>query len=64
VTIPTAGYLIALLSSLHGIVFVISLGMVLLLAASIAESMAPAPPRVPGRSRQTKPVSRRAADPT
>lgn len=39
VTIPNAGYLIALLSSLHGIVFVISLGLVLLLAASMVESV-------------------------
>ena len=63
-TIPTAGYLIALMSSLHGLVFVISLGLVLLLAASMVETMAPVRRRVPGRSRQTEPASRRAADPT
>jgi len=63
-TIPSAGYLIALLSSLHGIVFVISLGLVLLLAASMVESMTLAPRRLTGRSRQTEPASRRAAGPT
>jgi signal peptidase I len=78
VTIPNAGYLIALLSSLHGIIFVISLGLVLLLAATMVETIAPAgrretgpqrqtvpdPRRRTGRSRQTEPVSRRQADPT
>jgi signal peptidase len=64
VTIPNAGYLIALLSSLHGIVFVISLGLVLLLAASMVEGLAPAPRRETGRSRQMEPASRSAADPT
>jgi signal peptidase len=64
VTIPGAGYLIALLSSLHGIVFVISLGLVLLLAASMVDNLAPGPRRETGRSRQTEPASRTAADPT
>jgi signal peptidase I len=63
-TVPYAGYLIALLSSLHGIVFVISLGMVLLLAASMVETTAPALRRVPGRSRQAEPASRTATDAT
>ena len=63
-TIPNAGYLIALLSSLHGIVFVISLGLVLLLAASMVEVFAAAPLRQTDRSRQTKPTSGTAADAT
>ena len=43
VTIPGAGYLITLLSSVSGIAFVISLGFVLLLAGWMAETLAPGP---------------------
>lgn len=64
ITIPNAGYLIALLSSLHGIVFVISLGLGLLLAASMVESVIPVLRRPAGTERQTEPASRTAADPT
>jgi signal peptidase I len=64
ITIPNAGYLIALLSSLHGIVFVISLGLVLLLAASMVESVMPVRRRATDPQRQPEPPSRRAADPT
>ena len=64
VTIPGAGYLIALLSSLHGLVFVVSLGLVLLLAASMVETMAPVRRRANGTQRQTEPGSRTATDPT
>jgi signal peptidase I len=64
ITIPNGGYLIALLSSLHGIVFVISLGLVLLLAASMVEGFAAVPQRQTDRSRQTKPASGAAAGPT
>jgi len=63
-TIPMAGYLIALLSSLHGIVFVVSLGLVLILAASLVEGTVPAPRRNAVPSRQTEPASRSAPDPT
>ncbi len=63
-TIPMAGYLIALLSSLHGIVFVVSLGLVLILAASLVEGLVPERRRSAGPSRQAEPVSRTAADPT
>jgi signal peptidase I len=63
VTIPNAGYLIALLSSLHGIVFVISLGIVLLLAATMVESMPTARRQATGTQRQTEPGSRTAGDP-
>ena len=63
-TVPGAGYLIALLSSLHGIVFVVSLGLVLILAASLVEGLVPARRRSTGPSRQTEPASRTAADPT
>ena len=63
VTIPNAGYLIALISSLHGIVFVISLGLVLLLGASMVESMTPVRRRVAVDQRQTDPSSRTARDP-
>jgi signal peptidase len=64
VTIPGAGYLIALLSSLHGIVFVVSLGLVLILAASLVESLVPARRRSAGPSRHAEPASRAAPDPT
>jgi signal peptidase len=63
-TIPMAGYLIALLSSLHGIVFVVSLGLVLILAASLVEGPVPARRRSAVPSRQAEPASRSAADPT
>ena len=63
-TIPMAGYLIALLSSLHGIVFVVSLGLVLMLAASLVEGTVPARRRNAVPSRQTEPASRSAPDPT
>ena len=63
-TIPMAGYLIALLSSLHGIVFVVSLGLVLILAASLVEGTVPARRRSAVPSRQAEPASRSAADPT
>jgi signal peptidase I len=63
VTIPGAGYLIALLSSLHGIVFVVSLGLVLIVAASMVETVAPVRRRQTGVQRQPEPVSRTAADP-
>ena len=59
-TIPMAGYLIALLSSLHGIVFVVSLGLVLILTASLVDR----PSATPERSRQAEPASRTAPDPT
>ena len=62
-TVPGAGCLIALLSSLHGIVFVISLGLVLLLAASLVESMTLVRRQATGTQRQTEPVSRTAGDP-
>jgi signal peptidase I len=64
ITIPNAGYLIALMSSLHGIVFVISLGLVLLLAASMIEGLGSAARPQTGRSRQTEPASNTAAGPT
>jgi len=64
VTIPNAGYLIALLSSLHGIVFVISLGLVLLLAASMVESITPVRRRATDTQRQSEPAPWTAADPT
>jgi signal peptidase len=63
ITIPNAGYLIALLSSLHGIVFVTSLGLVLLLAASLVESMTLVRRQATGTQRQTEPASRTAGDP-
>ena len=63
-TIPGAGYLIALLSSLHGIVFVVSLGLVLLLAASLVEGLLPVPRRSAVPSRQTEPASLTAVDPS
>ena len=63
-TIPMAGYLIALLSSLHGIVFVVSLGLVLILAASLVEGPVPVRRRSAVPSRQAEPVSRSAPDPT
>ena len=63
-TIPMAGYLIALLSSLHGIVFVVSLGLVLILAASLVEGLVPARRRSAGPSRQAEPASRTAPGPT
>ena len=63
-TIPMAGYLIALLSSLHGIVFVVSLGLVLMLAASLVEGTVPARRRNAVPSRQAEPASRSAPDPT
>jgi len=63
-TIPNAGYLIALLSSLHGIVFVVSLGLVLLLAAAMVESMTPVGRRETGAKRQAEPAPRTATDPT
>jgi signal peptidase len=64
VTIPGVGYLIALLSSLHGIVFVVSLGLVLIVAASLVEGLVPARRRGGGPSRPPEPASRTAADPT
>jgi signal peptidase len=63
-TIPWAGYLIALLSSLHGIVFVVSLGLVLILAASLVEGVVPTGRRFSHPSRQAEPAPRTAADPT
>jgi signal peptidase I len=63
-TIPGAGYLIALLSSLHGIVFVVSLGLVLMIAASLVEGAVPMRRRDSGRSPQTEPTPRTAVDPT
>jgi signal peptidase I len=63
-TIPGAGYLIALLSSLHGIVFVVSLGLVLMLAASLVEGAVPVRRRDLDRLRQAEPAPRTAADPT
>ena len=63
-TIPWAGYLIALLSSLHGIVFVVSLGLVLIVAASLVEGVVPTGRRYSHPSRQAEPASRTAADPT
>jgi signal peptidase len=61
VTVPGAGYLIALMSSLHGIVFVVSLGLVLLIAASIVESLVPVKRRDVGIERPTDPAPRTAA---
>jgi hypothetical protein len=55
--------MIALLSSLHGIVFVVSLGLVLILAASLMEGAVPVRRRA-GPPRQPGPASRTAADPT
>ncbi len=63
-TIPGAGYLIALLSSLHGIVFVVSLGLVLMVAASLVEGLVPVRRRSAAPSRQTEPASFTAVDPT
>jgi signal peptidase len=63
-TIPNAGYMIALLSSMHGIVFIISLGLALLVAATMVETVVPARRGATGSQRQTEPSSRRAADPT
>ena len=63
-TVPMAGYLIALLSSLHGIVFVVALGLVLILAASLVEGLVPARRRSAGPSRQAEPASRTVPDPT
>jgi len=60
VTIPGAGFLIALMSSLHGIVFVVSLGLVLLIAASMVETIAPARRRESGVQRKSAPASRTA----
>lgn len=63
VTIPMAGYLIALLSSLHGIVLVVALGLVLLVAASMVETVAPVKRRETGVQRKSEPAPRTAADP-
>jgi signal peptidase len=54
VTIPGAGYLIALLSSLHGIVFLVSLGLVLLISATMLETLVPVRRREAGVRRQTE----------
>jgi signal peptidase I len=64
VTIPGAGYLIALLSSLHGIVFVVSLGLVLILAAFLVEGTVPARRGNAGPSRQAEPTPRTVARPS
>jgi signal peptidase len=63
-TIPWAGYLIALLSSLHGIVFVVSAGLVLIVAASLVEGVVPTGRRYSHPSRQAEPAPRTAADST
>jgi signal peptidase len=61
-TVPFAGRLIALLSSLPGIVFVVSLGLILLLAASMIEPATPVRRQAAGAQRGTEPVPRTAAD--